>query len=1031
MKVHRRSKGSIGALQKAALAAGLFVACLAGGVFAVISGSIADERQSGGADTIEDDGTRFSLNYALPVELVEEGVGEPPLGRVFERNPADIKAKAAGEAASGESAALEPPQESASLEAARGGAAEGAQEEKTTLLNVKDADLTALIKTFSKLTKRNYVVDSAVKGKVTIHLPTPVTISEALRIFDAVLLLKGFTTVPIEANTWKVIPTKDAKQTTIPLVLDNGKPPTDQMVTEFVRLSHVAASDMQQLLSQYVSAGGVVNSFSGSNSLIIVDSEANIARLKGMIRELDIPAIDQDLTIIPVEYADVTDIAEKIDKILGAEEDEAEPTTATARVAARLRRAAAARGAANASSGGENIESRRTLPLKVIPDERTNSLIVLADPELTLRVRALVEQLDSPVDLGGGRFYVYRVQHADAEELAEIINAVISGAAPEETGAAPERRSGSSIARSQRTTASTASLSPTARLAEALRQRRLARSGTTTEARGKVSFEGEVSIAPDPATNSLIINASRGDYERVKELIQDLDVKRPQVIVEATILEVTLNKEEGLGVELQGSAGNDNAGVFAQTNYGGLTDLVTNPAALSDLTVAAASTGTITLPGGLVLPSQGVLVTALSRNSNVNVLSAPTIVTTDNEEAEIIVGENVPFVTSTSTDTANINNTFNSIERQDVGITLRITPQISAGNFVNLKIFVEISNVVNATRNDPNGPTTTIRTTETTVDIKSGQMVVTGGLISDNSTESTRGVPFLQDIPVLGNLFKREDIVERRTNLLIFITPKVLEDQYAARESTKDFRNGLNETIIELEASPKHSDVLFDRDIDRVVEENTEAVTPSTIRPPKKITVLPEPSAPLQIEPAPRPDPVPPTTAAPGAADGSTIDLTVTPRLPGAARSGRRSAAPPAEEREPQAAAPEARQSLDAAAFRKPDTVSGPQRWVVLRALRKPDDRAGMAFQWADKYGTIGLVVAGSESTVGGGFFVPGNRYTFLGDGLQQEFVCLGNFPAQTDAASAHGALASSESWYHLSPKETFALGHGPWKRTS
>ncbi len=1020
MKRYLPLRPPIAALPRTLGSAGLLALCFASALLLTSGSLLAEDASNSGSETIDDDGIRFSLNYALPVELVEEGVGSKPLTKVLERTN-KITDKQLQDTAESET---ELPAPDAEDEFA---AADQADEfldkrgnEKTTLLNVKDADITALIKTFSKLTKRNYVVDSGVKGKVTIHLPSPVTISEALRIFDSVLLLKGYTTVPIEENTWKVVASKDAKQTTIPIKPDGSRIPSDQVVTEFVRLSHVAAADMQKLLTQYVSTGGVVNSFSGSNSLIIIDSQANIARLKKMIKELDIPALDQDLTIIPVQYADAEDIAEKIEEILGDDDDEPDAVSSVrSRAIARRTRQAAARAAA-AGSSGTNIESKRTLPLKVIPDKRTNSLIVLADPELTLRVRALVEQLDSPVDLGGGRFYVYRVQHADAEELAEIINNVISGSDSTDTGSSSERSSGSSISRSQRSSSSSsATQSPTARLAEALRRRRLAQAGLSSggEGRGKVSFEGEVSIAPDPATNSLIINASRSDYERVKELIKDLDIKRPQVIVEATILEVTLNKEEGVGVEWQASGGNDNGGIFAQTNYGGLTDLVTNPGALSDLTIAAASTGTITLPGGLVLPSQGVLVTALSRNSNVNVLSAPTIVTTDNEEAEIIVGENVPFVTSTSTDTSNINNTFNSIERQDVGITLRITPQISSGDFVNLNIFVEISNVVNSTRNDPNGPTTTIRTTETTVDIKSGQMIVTGGLISDNSTESTRGVPFLQDIPVLGYLFKREDIVERRTNLLIFITPKIIEDQFAARDSTKEYRDGLNKQMLQLEASPRYKDVLYDRKIDRVVEPSEEeAPIPSTIRPPKKIIVKPEKTA------SGAGAATLPQNAKAAESSDDVIDITVKPKLPGSAalktQSSAKSAVRPS-------------LSTSASAFRKPATVSGPRRWVVLRALKKPESGGDMAFQWADDYGTIGLVVAGSDSTVGGAFFAPGARYSFAVDGEMQEFVCLGNYTSRTDASAAHQSLQSSEVWYQLSPKETIALGKGPWKRSS
>ena len=293
------------------------------------------------------------------------------------------------------------------------------------------------------------------------------------------------------------------------------------------------------------------------------------------------------------------------------------------------------------------------------------------------------------MDLSGGKFYVYRLRYSNSEELSEILNQLISGAGSDTSSTRSSNSSTRGSSLSRRNTSN--SRTNNRRRTNNTRNTRN-NSGNRSNA-GRVNFEGDVSIASDPSTNALIINASRVDYLRLKEVIDQLDVKRKQVIVEATILEVSLSEEEGFGVELQGATGENGAGFFGQTNFGSLGNLFTDPTALSDLTLAAASTGTLTL-GEIVIPSQAILISALSRHSNVNVLSAPSILTTDNEEAEIIVGENVPFVTSRSTDSSNINNTFNSIERQDVGITLRITPQISTGTFVNLRIFVEISNVV-------------------------------------------------------------------------------------------------------------------------------------------------------------------------------------------------------------------------------------------------------------------------------------------------------------------------------------------------
>lgn len=715
----------------------------------------------------------------------------------------------------------------------------------TTILNGNDIEIAALVKAISKLTKRNYIVDNTVKGKVSIHLNSSVSIGEAERIFQSILLLKGFTTVPIGDNIWKVIPAKDARQTTIPFRgKDAGKETSDALVTQIFRLKNVQSSEIQPIISQLISKDGIVNGFAATNSLIIIDSAANIKRLSRMINELDVPALDQDITIIPILHADSKDIADKITQILTDKDGKGGDTTGGPNLRGNIQRASLAPGGPGAAlpggavpAVGSNVGAgggdRRQLPLKLIADERTNSIIIVADELTTTKVKALVEQLDSSTNKATGRFYVYKLQHADSDELATIISNLISG------NSGGLSTSGGLSSRSRSSSSSTSSFGSSSsrrRSGDSSLDSSSGSSGpggTSSSPRGgvsgegKVNLEGEVSVASDPATNTLLINASKSDYEKIKELIDLLDVKRRQVLVEATILEVSVNNLEGVGIELQGSTGTDSGGVLGQTSFGGLGNLISNPTALSDLTIAAASTGTIVLPGGITLPSQALLVTALSRNSNVNVLSTPTVLAIDNQEAEIKVGENVPFVTSISSNQTNLNNTFNQIERQDVGIKLRFTPQISAGDFVVLKIFVEISNVVTGTRNDPNGPTTTIRTTETTVEVKSNQMVITGGLISDSVTESTRGVPYLQDIPVLGHLFRRDDTDKRRTNLLVFITPKIISDQFVARDETKGKTKLLGEEM-ERTGSPDRLSVLNSPALDQVTDHIPEGTLPIT-----------------------------------------------------------------------------------------------------------------------------------------------------------------------------------------------------------
>jgi len=885
-----------------------------------------------------------------------------------------------------------------------------ALKEITTVLNGSDIELSALIKTFSKLAKRNYIVDGKVKGKVTMHLPTPVSVEEALKVFDTVLLLKGYTTIPVTDNIWKVIPAKDAKQTTIPLYKNSVENPSDVLVTERIRLRHVTSEDGEDLLKGLISKEGSLKAIKGSNSILIIDSQANIARLRELLKEIDVPAVDREITIIPITHAEAGDIAEKINDILGGDENEQQQARNTTRASLRNTRG----NSRNRNAQTQQSSERRTLPFKIIPDERTNSLIIVADEEMTLKVQALVDQLDSELDRSSGRFWVYPLKHADAESLAEILNNLISGAT-EGGSSSGSSTQGSSLTRSTRNTNTNNQNANSNRLTQALaRSRRLlaqSRQGTAgAAAGGRVSLEGEVSITSDPATNSVIMNASRSDYLRLKDVIDSLDVKRRQVLVEATILEVTVSDEEGFGVEVQGTAGIETAGgVITQTNFGSITNLLTNPAALTDLTIAAASTGTLTLPGGLTIPSQAVLISAVSAHSNVNILSSPTILATDNEEAEIIVGENVPFVTSTSTDSTNIGNTFNQVERQDVGITLRITPQISSGDYVNLRMFVEISNVVPGTRNDPNGPTTTIRTTETSVEVKNKQMVITGGLIQDSITDATRGVPFIKDIPVIGQLFQRQDVNDNKTNLLVFITPKIISDQFDAREETKALAKSVSKKFDEYGVEPKREEVFKSERLDNVAEEykGRELPVPSVILPPQtKRPRLHKQTSSSQRNSAPAVSTHNEMIGDLPAAKEKVINVTVSPSLPQASSRQRLNTA----------------SQLPRARLAEDTTLESNNTLVVLRKISgsSPDSLA-----FADEGSTLGVSIPASSNSGNAQFFSPGRKYSQTSN--DSVFVCLGVYQNKQQALEAHDAFRTNNSWNRLSTEQMLMLGTQNW----
>jgi hypothetical protein len=325
-----------------------------------------------------------------------------------------------------------------------------------------------------------------------------------------------------------------------------------------------------------------------------------------------------------------------------------------------------------------------------------------------------------------------------------------------------------------------------------------------------VQIDENTSITADPATNSLIISASEGAYHKILSLLKELDIKRRQVLVEAVILEVSVDETTQIGTDWLSSTGGADGGVLASSNFGGaqgLQGLLSDPTRLAGFSVAAASAGSLRLPGGTVIPSQTAILNAAQNNSKVNVLSSPTLLGTDNEEAQIVVGQNVPFLASTSTNQTNLDNTFNQIDRQDVGITLRITPQINSNDYVTLRVFTDVSAVI-PSADSTLGPTTTVRSSETTIIVKDSQMIAIGGLISDENSDSKAGIPILKDIPLIGDAFRRASEDRSRTNLLTFITPHIIHDQFDARDHSVYKRNDLRGEINRQNVKPNREDIL-------------------------------------------------------------------------------------------------------------------------------------------------------------------------------------------------------------------------------
>ncbi|MGE0684528.1 MAG: type II secretion system secretin GspD [Candidatus Binatia bacterium] len=665
-------------------------------------------------------------------------------------------------------------------------------EQRRVAMNFQDVDIPVLARFVSELTNKNFIVDEKVRGKVTVISPTKVTPTEAYTIFQSVLQVKGFTTVP-SGGIIKIVPSKDARQAGLPTVYNGSLAAAgDEFITRLVPLRYVAAGQMASTLQPMVATDGLVLAYAPTNSLILTDSAPNVRRLLGIIEELDVEGHERTTEVILLKYAVAADLAKKIEEIMKEQGGDEVPSPTT-----RIRTTSASVTSMTAPTNAVVSQA-----VRVLPDERTNSLIVMCSPIELKTVRRIVSRLDVPLPPGTSKIHVYRLKYANAEELLPVLAEVIgvkSSVGRSINAPRQDRR----YRRSERFRSDSdrsrggmddryppsSSFSPTAPMPGAQGV-----SGSSPE------FSSEVQITADPATNSLLISASPQDFETLRTVIEKLDVRRKQVYVEAIILEVNVEKARELGIELQYAFSINGDGVgLGRTNLKNLNTALTDPASLSGLLLAAASNKTVELPDGTRIPAQMAILRAAQNTTGINVLSAPTLLTADNREAEILVGQNVPFIASRATNATQLDNLFATVQREDVGITLRLTPQISEGATVRLDVYEEVSAIVPTTVGDPNlvGPTTSVRSASTTVVAKSGQTVVIGGLISDNSTQQRSAVPYIDNVPILGNFFRSDKNSTSKINLLIFLTPHIVgDDLEIAQRSVNErdrFRDALKE----------------------------------------------------------------------------------------------------------------------------------------------------------------------------------------------------------------------------------------------
>lgn len=584
-------------------------------------------------------------------------------------------------------------------------------------------DITMLIKFIADLTKKNFIVDSGVTGKVTVISPRKMTIGEAYRVFESVLEVNGYTTVPMN-GVIKIMKSADAMTKGVETRTGAAAARIDKLVTQIIPLRFSDAEEMKNLLTPLIGKGaGQILSYPQSNILIVTDTQSNIKKILDIIKVVDIKGFAQDVRILPLTHASAADLAAKLTQIITG--------TAQGGSPGMTRRMAAGGGTA----GKE--------PPKIIAYERTNSLIVMGTPQDMKDLEALVQQLDIPTPSGKEDIHVYYLQHANAEEVAKVLGAVPPPVSPEAT--------------------------PTAGVPTPNRP-------TTATGAQPQNFK----IAPDKATNSLIIFADPYTYNNVVETIKYLDIPRKQVFVKAFIMEVNTSKDFTLGVEW--SAFEDfkydskkrTGAVFGRTGSSFITDMGGLPT--GPLLGVVGEAITINKGGTeITFPNMASFINAMAKDSDVNIISTPQIITMDNKEAEIKVGKNVPYLTKQDTDATNINRTIRTYDYRDVGVNLKITPQINQQGNVRMDLFQEITQLVPGTGEDVYAPTTLKRTATTAVMVKDGATMVIGGLIGETLTLGESRVPLLGKIPLLGWLFKTSTRSREKTNLYIFLTPTIID----------------------------------------------------------------------------------------------------------------------------------------------------------------------------------------------------------------------------------------------------------------
>ena len=633
---------------------------------------------------------------------------------------------------------------------------------QTWKINLRDADLTAFINEVADITGKNFAVDPRVRGNVTVISNKALNKDEVYDLFLGVLNVNGVVALP-SGNTIKLVPDSNAKNSGIPY--DARKRASgDQIVTRVIWLQNTNPNDLIPALRPLMPQFAHLAAVAGTNALIVSDRATNIYQLENIIRNLDGTG-QNDIEAITLQSS-------QAEEIIGLLETMSATGTSKDFIGARVR---------------------------IIADNRTNRILIKGDPDSRKRLRRTIEMLDVPSADRLGGLKVFRLKYASAKNLAEILQGLVTGQSVSSSSGSNNANKSSSInnltSNSQGQTGNSSSgVNPSISLHSGF--------NNSQNNAGITSFNGNgVSIIADGTQNALVVKADPQLMREIEAAIQQLDIRRQQVLIEAAIIEVSGNDADQLGIQWALGDLSSGVGLMSFSNVGAsLASIAAGYASAGASGAAAAIAGDASKGNGATFgmgsfensrKAYGALIQALKTNTKSNFLSTPSIVTMDNEEAYIVVGQNVPFVTgSVSTGTSGTVNPYTTVERKDVGVTLKVVPHIGENGTVRLEVEQEVSDVQN-NKGQATDLVTNKRAIKTAVLAEHGQTVVLGGLIADNTALSRQGVPGLSDIPYLGRLFQANSRSNEKRNLLVFIHPTIVGDADDVRRLSQQRYNQL------------------------------------------------------------------------------------------------------------------------------------------------------------------------------------------------------------------------------------------------